>query len=233
MRGMATLMALGLLAQGCIIYEEHYDGDTGNCPPDLSDDRDPDQIPGTDDTDDEMVVLDLYLSDADGEQGEILLTTLLSDDPELDLRSITDVAFARDVEVNDAMVREDEVVLLLAVGADADPGLVDGYVLLNDGTQALIAEPFEILEAADGLVDGPDSSGDTGQGSAGGTDTGSSTGGNGSNGGTDTGSSTGGNGTNGGGTDTGSSTGGNGGGNDTGSGATCQPGGGTTDTGCP
>lgn len=174
MRGTPTVLMLGLLCQACVIYEERVTDDTA-CPPDIGAPATP--RPGDTDAepepDPEPIVLDLYLTDDDGAPGEVLLSTLVARDGGVAPGRVQEVHFERDVSVSDAIVRDDEVVLLLSVAADAQPGLADVYVTLDDGTAGLLAEPFRILEADAGGDDPPPA--DTGIPSTGGggsTDTG-------------------------------------------------------------
>jgi hypothetical protein len=144
-----TLAALGLtamLAQGCIVYEEHYIHDTGcdqGCNGSWTRDTDQDT-----DEPEPIPVLDLFFTEAQGTQGDTMLTTLRSNDASFDLTQITSVRFEQGVDVVDAIFRTDEVVLILDIADDATTGLVDAFVIRADGTPGLVGTPFEILPAS-------------------------------------------------------------------------------------
>jgi hypothetical protein len=139
------LVAL-FLAQGCILYEDRplhppkECEDATWCGPDTA----------TTDTGEVRNAL-LQLTVVEGRPDEDLLSTLVNVGPEpRDLSGITSVEFSRDVAVLDLIPRSDEVVLLLHVAADAEPGAVDVTVANVGGNTWLLAQPFTVLEAPSG-----------------------------------------------------------------------------------
>jgi hypothetical protein len=142
-----SVALLGLvLAQGCIIYEDrkaHPDlcEGTWSCGTDSGTWTDTGEVRNT----------DLQLTIAEGRPGEDLLSTLVNVGPETrDLSGVANVEFSRDVAVLDLIARADEVVLLLHVADDADPGAVDVSVSANGPKTWLLAQPFMVLEAPPG-----------------------------------------------------------------------------------
>jgi hypothetical protein len=156
-----TLALLGVLAaQGCIIYEDRPHG-WGECHDDAPC-LDTGDWTGGGTTDTlEQPQIDLKLTVNEARAGEQLLSSLVSDgDREVDLASVGSVTFSRDVQVVDLMHRTDEVVLLLAVGAEADPGEIDVWVTSTGGQGWILGETFTILPE-----DGECTSGNGGPGS--------------------------------------------------------------------
>lgn len=145
-----------LLVQGCIIYREDWDDDRPDCPTCTDPGTAPEPYGDDDDAPTEpsepaeppgpQVTADLALTEASAFPGDSILSSLVVVAGEVDLQSVEAVVFERDVDVLDTMVRPDEVVLLLAVAADASPGEVDVFVESTAGAGWILATPFTILE---------------------------------------------------------------------------------------
>ncbi len=162
------LLLVGLAAQGCIIYEERFV--TTDCEGDCTstwtwtDPTDPTEPtdPTTEPTDPGPVVTaDLELTVRTGAAGESLLSSLVAVG-DFDLATVDRVVFERSVEILDTLPREDEVVLLLAIDADAEPGLVDVFVETADGEGYVLEQPFEITAEGGTPTDPTTEPGDTG-----------------------------------------------------------------------
>ena len=157
-----TLSLLPLLAPGCIIYEEDWDhGECHRCGPDGSDGGGTVVVPGDDDdggaqtpgtTEPEpeapLVTADLELTETSAYPGDSLLSSLVVVSGNIDLGAVVSVGFERDVEVLDQLDRPGEIVLLLSVADDAQPGDVDVFVETREGAGFILAKPFTVLEAA-------------------------------------------------------------------------------------
>jgi hypothetical protein len=168
MRRFLAISALWVAAaQGCIVYEDHIGTSDTACETD-----DTWATPTTPDTDEPEPVpqVAVYFTDADGVQGETLLTTMRAQGDAVDLSDVVSVRFTYGVDVLDTIVRADEVLLLLAVDAAAAPGEVDAFLTRADGSAGLVATPFQILAAP--LVGGDDDDDATGDDDDDGTTTG-------------------------------------------------------------
>ena len=143
-----TLALLGVLAApGCIIYEDRPHG-WGECHDDDAPCADTGDWTGGGTTTDTVgqPQLDLRLTVSDGHAGQQLLSTLVAaGEQDVDLLAVDAVTFSRDVQVLDLMHRTEEVVLLLAIGAEAEPGEVDVWVTSTGGQGWILPEPFTIL----------------------------------------------------------------------------------------
>ncbi len=104
--------------------------------------------------------------------GDAVLTWLVADDPTWDYTNIDGVLFVGDVVVTDTIVRTDEVILLLDIPANADPGVVQGLVELTDGQATLADGGITLVECGGGAGTGTG----TGTGAGTGTGTGAGTG---------------------------------------------------------
>lgn len=173
------LLVAGVAAQGCIIYEDHF------VTPDCEDDdctstwtwtgtepTDPTDPTPTEPTDPgPIVTADLELTVNAGAPGESLLSSLVVVGA-FDLATVDRVVFERSVEVLDTLPREDEVVLLLAIDADAELGLVDVFVETTDGEGYVLERPFAITDGAGTGTGTPTDGTPTDTGDPGTTDTG-------------------------------------------------------------
>lgn len=159
----ATLFALtGLLAQGCIIYEEHWVTECDDCGTTWTWTETDTGLTTTTTDPGPTLTSDLELTVAHGLPGQSLLSSLIAVGP-FDLATVESVGFERDVSVLDVLERDDELVLLLQIGADAVPGQVQVYVTTTDGEGWLLEQPF--------TIDDPSTTGTT----TGTTDTGTTT----------------------------------------------------------
>lgn len=154
-----TLAFLGVLvAQGCIIYEDkphHWSCGEEPCP-------DSGWTGGGTTTPVAEPQPDLRLTVAEGLPGQQLLSTLVNaGEHEVDLLGVETVSFARDVAVMDLIHRTDEVVLLLAIGAEALPGEVDVWVSGNGGAGWILEQPFTVLGEEDACTSGNGGTGTT------------------------------------------------------------------------
>jgi hypothetical protein len=181
MRAIAAITLMGLLAQGCIIYEEDYHTDKRGDDVDgtiVDPTTDPwGTDPGTEPTDPEPTLTsDLFLTVDAALPGDTLLSTLEATVDDFDLTQVTTVEFGRDIQVLDMIARDNEVVLLLQVDGEAVPGLVDVFVQTAPGGAWLLESPFTILDPADPGTDPGTGGTDPGTGGTdpgtGGTDTG-------------------------------------------------------------
>lgn len=155
-RTLSLLAALAPLAAGCIIYEERHPRG-GPCGPDedctvtspVPDEETP--VDPTPDPEPEEPSLtdDLVLSVNEAFPGQSVLSTLTPISQEIDLSNVVSLSFERDVAVLDTIVRPFEIVLLLAVDAEAELGDVEVFVETTQGAGFILAEPFHIV-AADG-----------------------------------------------------------------------------------
>lgn len=145
-----------LLASGCIIYEEDWsDGECRACetPTDTStlgndggDETDDPEVPDTDVPDPGPIVTsDLELSVGSAYPGDALLSSLVAVSGKVDLASVATVGFERDVKILDQLDRPGEIVLLLSVADDAEPGEVDVFVETKAGDGLILAAPFVVL----------------------------------------------------------------------------------------
>lgn len=146
MKSASWLVLAGLL-QGCIIYEEHYRERTCRGCGEEPTVEDPGTAPEPE-PEGPVLTSDLALRPAEAAPGEALLSTLVVVGDPVDLSGVEEVGFSRDVAVLDTLVRPDEVVLLLEVAAEAEPGPVDVFVHGASGSWLLDA-PFEILDPAE------------------------------------------------------------------------------------
>ena len=162
MRIVGPLFAISLALQGCIIY----DHDCPGCEPDRNDegldgrpdrDDDPDDCeePCDDDTGDitEPPPPDygFYLTPDEAEQGEVFIASLRADGEDaVGLDTITDLRLFGDVEILAEDLRSAEILLTVRVLDDADPGLVDLLVELDDGSAAYEEGVLEIFAAGTG-----------------------------------------------------------------------------------
>lgn len=159
MRAPASLLALGLLLGGCIIYETDPDACRGSrCADDTG--RDPWTPPGDDtDTDDgddtDDPALQFTLSVTEAEQGQALLAWVEGPSG-FRFDGIDNVLFVGDVKVLQTELRAREAFLLLSVPCGATPGTSPVIVELADGTDVLVQGGFTVLEASSPGVCGCD-----------------------------------------------------------------------------
>ncbi len=182
MRAIAAPILLGLLAQGCIVYEERHrhdrddldcdgcvlddptePGDPGEVT-DPQDPQDPPEDPGP------VLTSELFLTVDAGLPGDTLLSTLEATDDGFDLSEVVAVEFGRDIAVLDLIARDDEVVLLLEIADDAEPGSVDCYIDTASGGSWLLDVPFTVLDPADAPTECPEGGGEDTGAHGGGTD---------------------------------------------------------------
>jgi hypothetical protein len=117
-RALPLLALIPLSAPGCIIYEEHYHG--GKCQIDCTP-ADPGETPstGTGPRIDDATTLTVD----QGYPGQQLLTKMISTGPDaVDLSTFSSISFERDVDVGDTIVDPNDVILLLDIAAEAEPG---------------------------------------------------------------------------------------------------------------
>jgi hypothetical protein len=168
MRIALPLLAFGLALQGCIIY----DHDCPGCDPDRPDreDRDPwdDDCDGdpedpcteddTGDPDDTGEVeqppppdYGFVMTPEQAEQGEVFIASLKAQgEDELDLATIAEISLFGDVEILAEDLRSREILLTIQVDTDAEPGLVDLLVELDDGSAAFEDGILRIFPAGSG-----------------------------------------------------------------------------------
>jgi len=169
-----ALVALGLAAQGCIIYEEPYeDCPEDGCYVDTGVDAVTDhERPQTTEEAEPEVTVELSFTLTEGEAGDTLLTTLVADG-EFDFSSIVDITFTGPITIDDMQLRDDEALIVLTIDPDAEAGEVDCFVELADGTAFIIDTTFTITAHDDGGGSGGGTGGSGGgTGDSGGTDTG-------------------------------------------------------------
>lgn len=154
-----TLALLGALAaQGCIVYEDrpHGHNDCGDVPCHDS------GWTGGGTTEEPVAEADLRLTVAEGRAGQQLLSTLVNaGEQEIDLLAVEAVSFSRDVAVLDLMARDNEVVLLLAVHPEAQPGAVDVSVTSQAGAGWILEQPFMIVDESGECTTGQGGTGST------------------------------------------------------------------------
>lgn len=168
-----ALLPFAALA-GCIIYDTEgkctrcgdddvWYGDTGGI-------TDPGDDPAEEE--DPAPVYTLTLTPAEGVPGETLIASLTAEG-EFNLADIQDVEFVGgSVEVTASSLRQTELLLTLAVSADAALGPVDLLVYLPESQVDLIDGAFEVVAVSGGADDGTDGGGTDGGGTGdGGTDT--------------------------------------------------------------
>ncbi|MCB9687595.1 MAG: hypothetical protein H6738_16740 [Alphaproteobacteria bacterium] len=172
-RAAHLLVAAGLLAQGCIIYEEHWVTESCEDCGTTWTWTDTETTDTTTETTDPGPTLtsELELTVSSGLPGESLLSSLISVGA-FDLSSVQEVGFGRDVSVLDVLERDDELVLLLNVASDAVPGDVQVFVTTTDGQGWLLEQPFTIEDPGTTTDTGGTTSGTTDTGTTGTTDTG-------------------------------------------------------------
>lgn len=160
---VGTLLATALTS--CIIYEERIRTVTVPCRDVCTDPTDPTDTTGETDPGIEIDP-DLFLSVSSGFAGDVVLTTLESRDRR-NFAAFEAITFDRDITVEDRIVRDDEVVLVLAIAEEAASGPIE-VVVDYDGVPRRLEEPFEVIG------DEPTDTGttDTGTTDTGSTDTG-------------------------------------------------------------
>ncbi len=168
MRFTLPIIAMALALQGCIVY----DHDCPGCEvPDQDDDYRPDR-PGDDDPepgdtggDDQPNAPDygFYLTPDEAEAGDTFIASLRADgeDP-VELEDIADLNLYGDVQILASDLRSSELLLTVQVDAQADLGLVDLLVELEDGSASFTEGVLEIFAAGSGHSGGTsdDGSGD-------------------------------------------------------------------------
>ncbi|MCA9488959.1 MAG: hypothetical protein KC621_03530 [Myxococcales bacterium] len=144
-RAAHLLVAAGLLAQGCIIYEEHWVTESCEDCGTTWTWTDTETTDTTTETTDPGPTLtsDLELTVTSGLPGHSILSSLVAVGS-FDLATVDLVGFERDVAVLDVLDRADEIVLLLDIADDAEPGDVEVYVTTTDGQGWLLEQPFTI-----------------------------------------------------------------------------------------
>ncbi|MEO0600664.1 MAG: hypothetical protein AAF211_04455 [Myxococcota bacterium] len=136
-----------LALSSCIIYQVERDEPVIVEPDEPIDPSDPVVRP---------LPTDLSLVTDEGEPGETLRTTLMTDEPR-GLEGLQAVRFERDVTVVDAVFAFDEAELVIAIGSDAEPGEIDVTAQFREGATVRIGGAFTILGP-----DAPEPTGDTG-----------------------------------------------------------------------
>ena len=153
MRAPASLLALGLLLGGCIIYET--DDGHGDCRGDRCvDDTAPPWTPPGDDDDDTDTDTDapdpapqLTLSATEAERGQALIVWIQADVPDFDFTKIDGVLFTGDAKVVQTEIRKREAFLLVDVPCGAALGKTPVVVELDNGSDVLVSGGFTILDA--------------------------------------------------------------------------------------
>lgn len=176
------------LTTGCVLYDgeckDEFWADTGWEDDDWGDD-------GWDDGDDAETAIAFTLTPAEGLAGSTFITSLEANEV-FEFGQVSDVWFFGDVSLCTKSARTDELILTLAIDAEAELGKVDMVVEMEDGDRILVEDALNILgEDGQGLEDGggsdgggSDGGGSDGSGSDGGgssDDGGSDAGGGGSN----------------------------------------------------
>jgi hypothetical protein len=154
-----TLALFGVfVAQGCIIYEDR--------PHEL--DRCGEEEPcedtgwtGGGTTGETEIRADLELTVREARAGQQLLSTLVNTGDAIDLLAVESVTFSRDVAVLDMIPRTDEVVLLLAVHAEAAPGPIEVWVTSTGEQGWILDEPFDVVTDDGGCTTGQGGTGTT------------------------------------------------------------------------
>jgi hypothetical protein len=145
MRSVNGLTLLGLLASGCIIYEEDLDGSSGDRP---GDDRPGDST--GDSAEPEVPEIHLWLDPAGAVPGDVAILALYGDG-QADLSTITDVSFfgGGGIAVVATDTRgHDEFLLTIDVPEDAALGSNDLLVQFADGTAVYVDLAFDVVAAA-------------------------------------------------------------------------------------
>jgi hypothetical protein len=148
-RVLALTIPLATVLPGCIIYEERYHGQKcDSCglgevtptPPLTTPPTSTPTDPGPELTD------QVYLTVDEAAPGDLLLSELVpAQGATVDLTTIASIAFDRDIEILDSIVDPDDIVLLLSVAADAEPGDVSVTFTTTNGGEFVLAEPFHLL----------------------------------------------------------------------------------------
>ncbi len=166
-RPMILLGLVSAAASGCVVYENDHAGNDG---------YDEDYTYGDDGVDDSGDVdatpeLAMGFHPDQAEQGEAFLGYLSVSEGELDFDTVEAITFYGDVELQDFDVRDDEIILSVAVSPDAVTGDVD-ILLEFGGNQAFWAEGvLTIYEADSGhSCDDAEDDGVDGDGNAAGDD---------------------------------------------------------------
>jgi hypothetical protein len=156
------LIAIGLALQGCIIFDHDCPGcdldrvDEGqDVRPDRDDEDCEDACDDTGDTGEEEQPpppdYGFFLTPDEAEQGEVFIASLRADGEDaVDLAAVTTLRLYGDVEILAEDLRSSELLLTLQVDADADLGLVDLLVELDDGSAAFQEGLLEIFAAGSG-----------------------------------------------------------------------------------
>jgi hypothetical protein len=181
------LFAIGFLAMttGCVVYD-------GKCKDDFGwddtgwDDADPGDEDGDED---EVSAPSFSLTPAEGIPGASLIASLQVNEP-MDFEAVSEVIFYGDVVLCTSQPRSRELLLTVSVADDAEPGLIDIMVEMDDGSHYLVEDAFDILNADGSSIEDDDdvdtgAGGDGGGDDGGGDDGGSDDGGSGGDGGND------------------------------------------------
>jgi len=143
-RAVLLLAFVPLFTPGCIIYEERYHG--GKCQQDeCPSTTDLTLTPTTPVTGPQLTdAVELTVDQA--YPGQQLLTEMIpAGSGAIDLTSVTGVTFERDVEVVDLIVHPTDIVLLLQIADEAEPGDVTVQASTLLGDEYVLAVPFHIL----------------------------------------------------------------------------------------
>lgn len=166
-----TVLVASAALQGCIYYEGNDDDcpgcddwddtsddpadDTGTSTDDTGDTADDtDTTDDTDDTEPDAIDYGLALTNPSGEQGQILITSLISTTGQ-DLSGVTKARFFNDLTVHATEARYGEVIMSVSVGASASIGPTDMLVEFANGTAAFAEGAFTVLEATEDPVEDP------------------------------------------------------------------------------
>lgn len=152
------------LTTGCVLYD-------GECKDELWADTgwgddgwsEEDTDESGDDHDDGAAGVGFTLSPAQGLAGSTFITSLEAD-AVFDFSQVSDVWFFGDVSLCTKASRSDELILTLSIDADAELGVVDMVVEMEDGERILVGGALNILgEDGQGLEDDDGGSSDGGE----------------------------------------------------------------------
>jgi len=143
MRTLILALSFISATTGCIVYDND-----GNSSSDRPGSR-PDVI---EDTSGEETLPDVELSFSppQAEQGEIFIGSLSSEDTEMDLTTVTSVNLFGDADILAVEARASEVLVTVAVDADAETSESDILVEFADGSAAWLEAAFVISPEGSG-----------------------------------------------------------------------------------
>ncbi len=173
MRNLLAILTLPVLTFGCVVY----DNDGPGSEPDIDIGRDYDDNDLIEEAD---LGFTLAFAPVQAEQGESFIGYLTISEGEFNLNDVAGIKCYGDVDVATWDTRSDEVILSVAVPADAVEGEIDIIVEFVDGTAVWIEAALTVYETNSGhssddgydLNDSGSSDDDSGDGSDDSTDDG-------------------------------------------------------------